>query len=480
MKPLYIFAIVLGVLLSLQPARASTVDVVKVDNYIINPITAQYIIDAISDAEAAGRECVIIELDTPGGLLDATRDIVKKELNAKVPVIVYISPSGSGARSAGVFITMASNIAAMAPGTHIGAAHPVSPGQEGEGCGKLFETMKEKEKEEKEKKEKEDEEKKGADEEGDEEVAPVKESEKVPEPSDIMSEKILNDTSAWIRTIALYRGKNAEWAVKSVRESASIDADEALEENVVDMICGSLDELLEKIDGREVVTAAGPKKLDTKGASINTTDMNYRQRVLSTLSNPNIMYILFMLGTAGLFIEFRTPGIGFPGIGGAICLILAFFGSQTLPVNYAGVLLIFLAFALFVAETMIVSYGLLTLGGMVCLFIGSLMLIESPEAFMGVSLNIILPVVLGIGLIVLFLMSVVVKSQRRRVATGIEGIVGHAGVADSRIDPEGTVFIHGEIWSAESKEVIEKGEKVRVIGSEGLKLFVEKKRDIEG
>jgi len=474
-NPLYISAIVLSGFLSVRPARASSVDVVKVDNYIINPITAQYIIDAISDAEAAGRECVIIELDTPGGLLEATRDIVKKQLNAKVPVIVYIAPSGSRAGSAGVFITMASDIAAMAPGTHIGAAHPVSPGQGGEGCGKLFEAMKEKEQE---KEEKEVGEKKGAAEEeaGVKKQKEVKEEKKA-DPSDIMSEKILNDTSAWIRTIALYRGRNVEWAVKSVRESASIDADEALEENVVDMICGSLDELLEKIDGREVVTAAGPKKLHTKGASINTTDMNYRQRVLSALSNPNIMYILFMLGTAGLFIEFRTPGIGFPGIGGAICLILAFFGSQTLPVNYAGVLLIFLAFALFVAETMIVSYGLLTLGGMVCLFIGSLMLIESPEAFMGVSLNIILPVVLGIGLIVLFLMSVVVKSQRRTSATGIEGIVGHAGVADSRIDPEGTVFIHGEIWSAESKEAIEKGEKVRVIGSEGLKLFVEKKKE---
>ena len=443
---------------------ASTVDVVKVDNYIINPITARYIIDAIADAEAMQHECVVIELDTPGGLLEATRDIVKKVLNAKVPVVVYIAPSGSRAGSAGVFITMASNIAAMAPGTNIGAAHPVTPGQGENGCGKLFETMKEKEKEKAEKEEEG---------EGEEEEPEKKTGERI-EPADVMSEKVLNDTAAWIDAIASYRGRNAEWAVRSVRESVSIKAAKAVEDNVVEMVCGSLDELLGKIDGLEIETAAGVKILKTKGASINTIDMNSRQRVLSVLSNPNIMYILFTLGVAGLFIEFRTPGVGFPGVAGAICLILAFFGSQTLPVNYAGVLLILLAFALFMAETMVISYGLLTLGGLVCMFIGSLMLIESPEAFMGVSLNVILPVVIGIGLIVFFLMSVVVRSQRRRTATGIDGIVGHAGVADSRIDPEGTVFIHGEIWSAESKDPIGKGEKVRVVGYEGLKLFVKK------
>jgi len=431
------------------------VTLVRIDNQIINPIIAQYVIDAITGAESRLDECVIIELDTPGGLLESTRKIVKEELNARIPIVVYISPRGSRAASAGVFMTMAADIAAMAPGTNIGAAHPVTPGMGSGECGRLFDIKKEGTRGEKD----------GAGENG---------GGKLAQTPDIMSEKIVSDTSAWIRAIAVYRGRNAEWAVKAVTESVSDTAEEALKDNVVDIVCLSLSELLDRIDGMDVNTAAGRLKLHTKGAYVKTIELNGGQKILNAISNPQVAYLLFMLGIVGIFIELKTPGIIFPGVAGAISLILALFAFQTLPINYAGVLLILLAVTLFAVEVKVASYGLLTIGGLICLVLGSLMLVKSQEAFMGVSLKIVLPVAAAVALIVIFLMTIVMKAQMRRSVTGIEGIVGATGAADSRIDPEGTVLVRGEIWNAESKEPVEKGEKVRIVGYEGLKLFVER------
>ncbi len=449
-----------------RAAHSESVCVVRMDNQIINPVTARFIIDAIAEAEAAPHDCVVIELDTPGGLLESTRDVVLKELNARVPVVVYISPRGARAASAGVFITMASDVAAMAPGTNIGAAHPVSPGGTRDDCGRILDLEGGKGGRKADNAEPSEKETPG----------PAR-GERKDDAAGVMNEKILNDTVAWIRAIALHRGRNAEWAARSVRESVSATAEEAVRDGIVEMQCAGLEELLGALDGREVRTAAGPVTLRTRGAVAVVREMNARQRVLSAITHPQIAYLLFILGIAGLFIEFRTPGVGFPGAAGAICLVLALFAFRVLPVNYAGVALIVLAAAMFAAETMVVSYGLLLLGGMVCLVIGSLMLIESREGFMGISLTLIVPVAAAMGAIAALLAALVLKSQARRTAGGIEGLIGTTGVADSRIAPAGTAIVRGEIWSAESGEPIEKGERVRVVGAEGLRLFVERDSD---
>jgi membrane-bound serine protease (ClpP class) len=361
-------------------------------------------------------------MDTPGGLDTAMRDIVQSILNSPLPVVVYVAPSGARAASAGVLITMAAHIAVMAPGTNIGAAHPV-----GLGGGKMDETM---------------------------------------------LKKVENDAAAYAKSLAEQRGRNVEWAVKAVRESESVSARKALELGIIDLVASSLPELIEKIDGREIETVYGKKTLALKDLPVESSEMGWRYRLLDTLSNPNIAYILMMLGFYGLFFELSNPGVIFPGVFGAICLILAFFALQTLPVNYAGVLLILLAIILFLAEIKVTSYGVLSLGGIVALLLGSLMLIESPDPALRVSWYVILPMVATTAGFFLFAVSFALRAQMRQPTTGQEGLVGKRAKVMTPIREEGKVFVHGEYWNAESDETFEVGDTVEIVSVSELMLKV--------
>ena len=482
MRKLFLLLILTSFILPLAfsvSAEDGFVRVITIDDGIINPVAAEYIAGAIRKAERDGAECLIIQLDTPGGLLVSTRTIVKELLNTDVPIVVYVAPSGARAGSAGVFITLASNIAVMAPSTNIGAAHPVDLGGGGESWQKAMKEL-EKKLKELEKRQKETikpggepvEEKPEEQAEGEE--PPAEEvGEEEESTGSIMGDKVMKDTIAWTRAIARARGRNEEWAVEAVTKSVSITETEALEKNVIDLVCKDIDELLEKIDGREVQVSSGAVVLHTKGARVERHDMTARQKILNTISNPNIAYILMMLGFFGLLFEVTHPGVGFPGIAGAICLILAFYAFQTLPVNYAGVLLIILALALFVAEAKVTSYGLLTMGGLVCMTLGSIMLIDTPYEFLRVSNTVIFPVVFTTAAIAVFLVTLIVRAHSRKSVTGREGLVGLIGDAQSDISPEGKVFIHGEIWNARSSNPINRGDRVRVVDVDGMTLVVE-------
>lgn len=423
----YIFIFLLGLFLTLAPWDSSgqkkQVDVIKI-NDAITPAVAEFISKSIEQAVKNRAECLVIQLDTPGGLDTSMRDIIKEIMNADIPIIVYVAPSGARAASAGVFITLAADIAAMAPGTNIGAAHPVAVGG-----GQIDRTM---------------------------------------------SEKIVNDAVAYIQSIAEKKGRNVKWAAQAVRESVSIRETEALRIKVIDLIAKDLNDLLEKVHGKTVEKPRGEIKLATKGLQVNFLEMGFRERFLAVLSNPNIAYILMMIGLVGLYFELSNPGAIFPGVIGGICLILAFFAFRTLPVNYAGVLLILLGVFLFVAEIKIASYGLLTVGGLVSLALGSIMLFESPIPALRASLYVIIPTVIVTGAFFAFAITMAVKAQLAKPATGAEGLVGEIGVVQTPLRPEGKVFVHGEIWNAYAEEAIEAGEKVRVIKTEGLKVKVEK------
>ncbi|HET7854751.1 MAG TPA: nodulation protein NfeD, partial [Candidatus Methylomirabilis sp.] len=373
-----------------------------------------------------GAHAIIFELDTPGGLDTSMRVIIKEILRSPVPVIVYVSPSGARAASAGAFITIAAHVAAMAPGTNIGAAHPVQMGG-GE-----------------------------ADEE--------------------MTRKIENDAAAYIRGLAERRGRNATWAEDAVRKSVSATATEALSLKVIDLVAANRSDLLAKIDGRTVETGAGKITLKTKTAKIVEVEMGLRERVLSVISNPTIAYILLILGMAGLYFELSTPGAILPGVLGGICLILAFYAFHTLPINYAGLLLIILGLILFIAEVKVVSHGILTIGGIVAMILGSLMLIDSPAPFLQISLSAILGVTAATTAFFVFAIGAAFRAHRRQPATGREGLVGQAGVARTRLTPDGLIFIRGEIWNATCEEGVEPGERVQVTGVTGLKLKVKKIR----
>lgn len=423
----YIFLIFFGIFLIFIPGDSSgqrkQVDVIKI-NDAITPAVAEFINKAIDQAVKNRAECLVIQLDTPGGLDTSMRDIIKDIMNADIPVIVYVAPSGARAASAGVFITLAADIAAMAPGTNIGAAHPVAVGG-----GQIDRTM---------------------------------------------SEKIVNDAVAYIQSIAEKKGRNAKWAAQAVRESVSIRETEALRIKVIDLIAKDLNDLLEKIHGKTISKPRGEIKLTTKGLKINLLEMGFREKFLAVLSNPNIAYILMMIGLVGLYFELSNPGAIFPGVIGGICLILAFFAFRTLPVNYAGVMLILLGVFLFVAEIKIASYGLLTIGGLISLALGSIMLFESPIPALRASFYVIIPTVIVTGAFFAFAVTMAVKAQLAKPATGAEGLVGEVGVVQTRLSPEGKIFVHGEIWNAYAEEAIEVGEKVRVLKTEGLKVKVEK------
>jgi membrane-bound serine protease (ClpP class) len=398
---------------------------IEVDG-IINPATAKFIIDSIDEATQQGAQCLIIQLDTPGGVLESTRMIVKKMLTSKIPIIVYVSPSGARAASAGVFITMAANVAVMAPSTHIGAAHPVTLGGEE---GKESKTM---------------------------------------------VEKIVNDTVAFIKNIAKTRGRNVDWAEKAVVKSVSITEDEAVRLNVVDFISPDLPSLLAKIDGKIVKFDGVTQTLQTKGVQPKPIQMSWREKLLDIISHPQIAYYLLMLGGMGIFFELSNPGTILPGVVGGIFLILAFYALQVLPVNYAGLALILFAIILFIAEIKVVSHGLLAVGGVISLFLGSIMLFQSPDEYMRLSLSVIIPAVLVTSAFFIFAATMAIQARLRRPTTGMEGLIGEVGIVSVPISPEGKVSIHGEFWNAAGDQNIEKGEKVQVIGVDHLKLKVKK------
>lgn len=415
--------------LALQcPAQTDTgrVVIISVDGSI-NPSSAEYVIMGIGKARELDAECLIVKLNTPGGLLASTRTIVSGLLESDVPVIVFVYPEGAQAASAGVFITLAAHVAVMAPATNIGAAHPVSM-QGGQ--------------------------------------------------DSIMNEKATNDAAAFIRTISEERSRNVQWAEDAVRKSISITASEALKEGVIDTIANSVSDLLEKINGRTVRLQEGEKVLDTGNAKIVEVEMSFKQKLLNLISDPNIAYILLMIGIYGIMFELYSPGAIFPGVAGAISLILAFYSLQALPVNYAGLAFIVLAIIMFIVEIKVVSYGLLTIGGVISLILGSIMLIEKDSALevVKISWQVIVFIVLLTVAFFVFAIGMAVKAQRRKPTTGVEGIIGEIGDVITDLRPIGQIRIHGELWSAESSDgsVIPRGTKVEVTRVSNLKLFVRK------
>jgi membrane-bound serine protease (ClpP class) len=409
-------------MLPLVAVQASEAHVVEFDG-AIGPVASRYISGAIDRAERDGAVCLVIEMDTPGGLDTAMREIIQDVLASKVPVIVYVHPAGARCASAGVFIAMSSDAVGMTPGTSIGAAHPVTVGQ-----------------------------------------AEVDE--------DTM-DKLVNDSASYIESLAAKRGRNVEWAELAVRESATATAEEAMELGISDVLADDVHELLDQLDGLKVDDLKGGP-LETAGVSIRRFQMGFRFRLLGILSNPNIAYILLILGFYGIFFELSNPGSIFPGVLGAIFLILAFYSFQMLPVSYAGAFLILLAMAFFVTEIWVTSGGLLTIGGVVAMLFGSLMLIDSPLPFLKISLAVILPAVITTAAFFAFAVGAGLRAQRRKPVTGSEGLIGMRGNATTDIDKTGQAFIRGEIWTVRSADRIEKGEEVEVLSMDGLKLLVKR------
>jgi len=403
-----------------------TANVITLDA-TINPATAEFIHESIVAAQDGGAECLVIRFNTPGGLLKSTREIVSDLLTARIPVVVYVAPAGAQAASAGAFITLAAHVAAMAPGTNIGAAHPV--GLQGG------------------------------------------------EKDSIMNEKATNDAAAFIRTISEKRHRNVRWAEDAVRKSISITETEALRDSVIDIVAPSVEALLDSIDGRTVNVDGEDRKLNTKDARIVEKEMGWNLRILDILSDPNIAYIFFMLGIYGLLFELYNPGAILPGVVGVIAIILAFYSLHTLPVNYAGLALIVVGIILFILELKIVSHGLLGIGGTVALLLGSIMLIdtESTLEFATLSLSVVLSTVIFTALFFIFAIGMGIRAQRRKPVTGVEGIVGETGEALTKLNPNGQVRVHGEIWNATSAQgVIAAGSRVTVRGVNDLRLTVGK------
>lgn len=397
----------------------------KVDG-TINPASADFIRDGIEKAVKENAQCLIIQLNTPGGLLKSTRDIVSSILTSEVPVVVYVSPGGAQSGSAGVFITLAAHIAAMAPGTNIGAAHPVSMQSQMDS---------------------------------------------------IMSEKVTNDAAAFIRSIAEKRNRSMIWAENAVRRSYSYTETEALQDSAIDLIAKNEKDLLSEIDGKEVETESGFKILHTRNAEIEVFKMGFTDKILNLVSDPNIAYILFLLGLIGILFELYNPGAILPGIVGVISLILAFYSMHSLPINYAGLALIIFSIILFLLEIKIVSHGLLAIGGTLSLLMGSLMLIRASSSLELVSISrvVIISATVITALFFIFIIGAGLRAQRNKIAIGAEALTGQLGEALSILNPLGTIKFQGEIWNAESiSGKIEEGEEVRITGMKDLKLFVEK------
>jgi len=405
-----------------QLTEPSRVDLLTIAS-AIGPVTLRVIEKALTEAAKHNSEALIIELDTPGGLTESTWEINRLILSSVVPVVMYIAPRGARAGSAGVYITYACHIAAMAPQTNIGSAHPVGMGAEVDS---------------------------------------------------ILNEKITNDAVAKIKTLATKRGRNVEWAEKAVRQSDSITEYEALEMNVINYIADDLEDLLAKIDGDTVEVISGEIVLNTKDADVEEIDIGIANEILEVISNPNIAYILLTIGMMGIYFEFSNPGAIIPGVVGGICLILAFFAMQTLPINYAGLALMFLAIILFILELKVTSHGGLAIGGIISLFLGSLMLIDSEVPYMKISLSVIIPVVIATAGFFIFAIYFALKAQNRKVTTGDAGLVGEIATIKEMINGKGTVFVHGEYWQALGTEDFPVGSRVKVISVEGMFVKVDK------
>jgi membrane-bound serine protease (ClpP class) len=390
----------------------------------INPAVDDFIREAIARAQTAGASALVIQLDTPGGQLTSTQTIVKKIFGAPLPVIVYVAPSGAGAGSAGVFITLSAHIAAMAPGTNIGAAHPV--GGSGEDV-------------------------KG-----------------------VMGEKVENFAASFIETIAQKRGRNAEWAIQAVRKSVSVTEKDALAKNVVDVVAKDLDDLLNQIDGRKVEVNDRQRVLSVKNAKIDRFEMSLKQKIINKLADPQIAVLLFMAGILGLYMEFSHPGVLFPGVAGAIALVLAFTSLQIIPFNYAGLVLMILGIALLIGEAFVPSFGVLGVGGAVALAFGALLLFDTDNSDLTVNRSVVLAAVGTLSAYMLIVGYLVSRTQKKKATVGLEGLVGEIGEVRVALNPSGKIFVHGEYWSAEAADQVAVGEKVRVVGFDGMCLKVDR------
>jgi len=427
-----LFLVALGLVLLALPGEAgadsSHVDVLRV-NGTVNPVLAGYVDRGIERAESDGAVACIIEMDTPGGLDTSMREIIQSILEAEVPVVVYI-PTGARAASAGAFITLASHVAAMAPATEIGAAHPVAIGEDG-----MDETM---------------------------------------------AEKVVNDAVAYARSIAETRGRNADWAEEAVRESRSSPASEALDLGVIDIIAENLDDLVAQLDGMEVTLLGGESvTIETDGVDVAYVDMGTLERFLFAITDPNIAYILLSVGMLGIMLELFNPGTIFPGVVGAICLLLSFYALGMLPVNYVGIILVLLAFALFIAELFTATNGLLTLGGIASFAIGSMILMTDP--LFRINPGLIAGVVIAVTAFFVFVIASILRTHRTKQQTGVDAMVGMMAVAKTPLAPKGRVFVHGELWEATLDEgEVEEGEEVLITKVDGLRLQVTRKKQEGG
>ena len=419
----FISLLLIGAAVLAQSKDASTphVELISIDGSI-NPAVDDFIRESIVRAKTNGASALIIQLDTPGGLLTSTRTIVKELLSAPVPVMVYVAPSGAGAGSAGVFITMAGHVAAMAPGTNIGAAHPVAGGGQ--------------------------------------------------EVKGVMGEKIENFTASFSESIAQKRGRNTEWAIQAVRKSVAITEKEALKIKVIDIVAKDISDLLEQAHGRKVDIDGRMHELVLKGARVERHEMSLKQKMLNVIGDPNIAYILLMAGFLGLYMEFAHPGVIFPGVAGAICLLLAFASLQLLPINYAGLGLIILGIGLLIGEVFAPSFGVLGVGGIISLALGSFFLFDTEGSDVIVDRSIIFTAVATLGSFVLVVSYLVFRSQQSKPTLGIAGLIGEIGEVRGKLSPSGKIFVHGEYWNAQADSEIDVGEKVEVVGHEGMNLKV--------
>ncbi|MCX7823251.1 MAG: nodulation protein NfeD [Syntrophobacterales bacterium] len=390
----------------------------------INPATQEFLEQAIDRAKESNAEFLLVLLDTPGGLMTSMRKMVQAIMSAPVPVVVFVYPPGAQAASAGVLITAAADIAAMAPGTNIGAAHPVT------GSG-----------------------------------------EDVPK---TMNEKVVNDMVAFAKSIAEERFRNAQWLEKAIRESVSATAIEAYKLNIIDLVAQDIPDLLQKIDGKEVQRKGLKKTIKTTGLEARRIEPGLGHKILKTISNPTIAYILLMIGLAGLYFELSQPGAVLPGVVGAIALILAFYALQTLPVNYAGFLFILLAIILFILEIKISSYGMLAIAGLISITLGSIMLFRAPSGKMMLPYSVLIPSVIGISLFFIIVAALTYRAQRMKPKIGMEALIGARGIVEEALMPTGKVFVEGELWNAESDEFIPKGSEVEVVEIHNLRLRVKK------
>ena len=404
---------------------ANQIVVVKISG-AINPAVAEFVSQEIHQANKEQQALIVLNMDTPGGLDTSMRQIIKKIQSSHVPVASYVSPSGSRAASAGTFITIASHIAAMAPGTNIGAAHPVNM------------------------------------------MGGNNEQEST------MDKKVVNDAAAYIRSLAELRNRNSHWAELAVVKSVSISAEEAKRLNVIDLIAGNVKALILAIDGREIQTTSGPMTLKTGRLEIVYHEMSPRLKMLDIISNPNVAYVLMMIGVVGLYFEMSNPGLVFPGVIGAVSMVLALYAMQTLPIDYAGLLLVLLGALFFIAEIGVMSYGLLSIAGVVSIFLGSTMLIDSDDPAMQISQSILYPT---LGLTIVFSIGIIVfatQTRNLKKQGGAEGMLGETGIVKENLNPHGRVLVHGELWDAECEGEIMEGEHVIVESVEGLKVRVKK------